>query len=47
MKMERLTPNAKRYPTVQSFKCRDCDEFLIEALIETKGNAKTASVGGR
>jgi hypothetical protein len=47
MKMEHLIPKAKRYPTVQSFKCRNCDELLIEALIETKGVGKTTSVGGR
>jgi hypothetical protein len=47
MMMVRITPNVKRYPTVQSFKCSDCDELCIEALIETKGASKTASVGGR
>jgi hypothetical protein len=47
MMMVRITPNAKHYPTLQSFKCGDCDELRIEALIETKGVSKTGSVGGR
>jgi len=34
MKAAYIIPKMKRYPTIQSFKCRDCDELLIEAKMD-------------